>query len=121
MPTYAIHKYSTDLRCPRNSVIFTRSKAACLKAIAAPVVFTYPDPDAARNHHHNLTSAYEMPEGWRKPTTKEIAAELFRRRGSIYSPRSDQDIIAERVQRDGWALEPEPVAVSPRKHSDPTN
>ena len=102
MARYALLTYSTDMRSPRNRVTFTTSREAVKRHIAREAVLTHgANADAARNHHHDLTAAYELPKGWRKPSQREIRDELFRRHGSIYSPRCAEDIIAERIRRDG--------------------
>lgn len=102
MARYAIITYSTDMRAPRNRIVYTTSLPTVEKALARVPVLSHGDnADAARNHHHDLTAAYELPKGWRAPSAKVIDSELFRRRGSIYSPRCREDIIVECVRRDG--------------------
>lgn len=102
MARYALLTYSTDMRAPRYRIAFTTSREAVKRHIAREAVLTHgANADAARNHHHDLTAAYELPKGWRKPSQREIDDELFRRHGSVYSPRNAEHIIAERIQRDG--------------------
>jgi len=100
---YAIVKFSTDMRDRNYKIEFTQSRAKALKALEKSIEYSYKDPEAAGNHHKDLYEAYEMPYGWRRPSKKVISEELYRRRGSIYSP-NESGIVYNAIRKDGIEL-----------------
>jgi hypothetical protein len=97
---YAIIRQSTDSRSPRSKVEFTTSKRVVSAALEEKMKLTHADPAGAKNWHHDITSVYELPMGWRKPSEKYLSEESIRRSSSSY-PRSQIDILAEKIMCDG--------------------
>jgi hypothetical protein len=100
---WAIIRQSTDSRSPRSKVEFTTSKQVVSDALGEKMKLTYADPAGARNWHHDITSVYELPIGWRKPSEKYLSEESIRRSTSSY-PRTKIDILANKVMCDGTRI-----------------
>jgi hypothetical protein len=100
MTRYAIIRQSTDSHSPRSKVEFTASKRVVSAALDEKMKLTYADPAGDRNWHHDITSIYELPIGWRKPSEKYLSEESIRRSSSSY-PRSQIDILAGKIMCDG--------------------
>jgi hypothetical protein len=86
---YALITCSTDQRCPNYQIEFTTSKTMALKHYNKKAVLTHKDAETIRNYHHDITRVLVLDEGYRKPTQKFINDEIFRLRGSIYSPNKN--------------------------------
>jgi hypothetical protein len=97
---YAIIRQSTDSGNPRSKVEFTTSKRVVIDALGEKMKLTHADPVGAKNWHHDITSVYELPIGWRKPSEKYLSEESIRRSSSSY-PRTEIDILAEKIMCDG--------------------
>lgn len=98
---------STDSRSPCTKIakFATRKKAEAWRA-KCQGEFTFPGaanpdlPATQSNFHRTLRRIYEMPQGWRKPTDKELRAIVWAERGSIYSPGT-QEVLARQIWRAG--------------------
>ena len=95
---YALVSRSTDMRCPATSVRFTESKRCALVWRASGGEFTHADPDAARNHHHTLRTAYVVPTGWRKPPSQALARSATAMSSGDY-PRTLADALLASLGR----------------------
>lgn len=104
MATYYGIEQSTDSRCPRTVVRRLGSgKRGLVRAqewAAKPSHLTYADAAAARNYHHTLYSAHEMPSGWRAPSKSDLARRARDSSTRDY-PRSEADVLASAIQREG--------------------
>lgn len=76
MATYYGIEESTDSKCPRTKVTRLPSRKAAEAFSETKTHLTYADPAAARNYHHTLYCAFEMPAGWRPPSKKETQAAI---------------------------------------------
>ena len=100
---YVILTYSTDMRYPNYRIEYTTSKNIVREALKTEEKFSYGNPEKEKNWHKDLVSVYEMPKGWRRPTKKYIRDEIYRRRGSIYSP-NENGIIAGVIMKEGMEI-----------------
>lgn len=100
---YAIVRYSTDLRDRNYRLEFTQSRSRAEGFAGLKPRFSHKNPEEARNHHHDFAEVYVMPHGWRRPSKKVISTIVFKERGSIYSPNSEE-ILYRFVRKDGIRL-----------------
>jgi hypothetical protein len=103
MTRYAIIRQSTDSHSLNSKVEFTTSKRVVSDALQEKMKLTHDDPTVAKNWHHDITSVYELPIGWRKPSEKYLSEESIRRSTSSY-PRTKIDILANKVMCDGTRI-----------------
>lgn len=112
MATYYGIEQSTDSREPRTKVTRLghgkRGLAAAVAFASKASHLTYADAAAARNFHHTLYSAYEMPTGWRPATLLQRTSEA-RRRSSRDYPRNAADMLAEAICRAGERVKARPA------------
>lgn len=96
---------TTDSRWPETKVVRLVGRKRTLAWVSAGGGYAWSGaadeqiPVQQQNWHHRLREAWEMPPGWRMPTRKAIAHV----RGSRpwEDRRSDLDIVAALVRRDG--------------------
>lgn len=104
MATYYGIEQSTDSRCPRTVVRRLgsgKNGLACAREWAAKKShLTYADAAAARNYHHTLYSAHEMPAGWRAPSRTDLRKRAEHSSTRDY-PRTPADVLASVIQREG--------------------
>ena len=97
---------TTDQRCPDTKIKKFTSLKQALKWRSNSGGYAWPGaarndiPGPLRNFHHRLREVYEMPRGWRKPSSKQLNKEAWERSTSMY-PRSSNEILASIFFRKG--------------------
>ncbi len=116
MAQYLGIEQSTDIKCQMTKLrLFTSRKRTLAWIAESACRLTYADPEGARNFHHTLRDAVELPKGrglttLRREVIKKDKATPYNQRGVYYG--STDDRVASLARRVGTKVSEETSEVS---------